>query len=94
MIINNGIISNGGSNINVINNYSDLNYDEILKELEILESYVKESLEEVKQATLEKNSAKICRALKYISKESIEGIKHLGLTTLDILLEKILNGFF
>lgn len=84
-IINNGIISIGNHNLNTITN--ETNYDNLLKELFVLEQHCTIDLSPLILACKEKNSSKLVKALKMLGKETLTLIKDLGLNLLTKFIE-------
>ena len=88
-MINNGIINIGNNNTNIIN--QELNFDELIKEIKILMEYNNEQvLKEALQYCETKDKTSLISCLKKLSKEAINMIRHLSLTTLEKLIDKIL----
>lgn len=88
-IINNNITSNGNNNINTINNNSSI-YENIIKEITILEKFCHDDLGEIKNACKENNQSKLLNGLKKLKQETLELIKTLKLKFLENLLTKII----
>lgn len=85
-MINNGIISFGDNNTNVINN-------NVYNELEILLKHINRSDEDytiIKEAINTKEKNKLLELLKKISKKTLELIKELNLGILENLIVSIL----
>lgn len=88
-MVNNGIINIGNNNQNTIN--QELNFDELIKEIQILMEYNNDpALEEALKYCKTKDKPKLISCLKTISKEAINMIRHLSLITLQKLIDKIL----
>lgn len=86
-MINNGIISFGDNNVNIINNKN------IYNELKILLEHIDKSDEDytlIKEAINTKEKNKILELLKKISKKTLELIKELNLGILENLIVNIL----
>lgn len=86
-MINNGIISFGDNNVNIINNKN------IYNELKILLEHIDKSNEDytlIKEAINTKEKNKILELLKKISKKTLELIKELNLGILENLIVNIL----
>lgn len=88
-IINNNITSNGNNNINTINNNSSI-YENLIKEINILEKFCQDDLTEIKNACKENNHSKLLNGLKKLKQETLELIKTLKLKFLENLLTKII----
>ena len=89
MIINNGIISKGNNNTNIIN---DLDYDKLIKELNVLLKYTneKDKVTVLIDSVKEKDNVKFKSALKKLGSFSLELIKELSLTVLSKYIETLL----
>ncbi len=86
-MINNGIISFGDNNVNIINNKN------IYNELKILLEHIDKSDEDytlIKEAINTKEKNKILELLKKLSKKALELIKELNLGILENLIVNIL----
>lgn len=86
-MINNGIISFGDNNVNVINNKN------IYNELKILLEHIDKSDEDytlIKEAINTKEQNKLLELLKKLSKKALELIKELNLGILENLIVNIL----
>lgn len=86
-MINNGIISFGDNNVNIINNKN------IYNELKILLKHINRSDEDytlIKEAINTKEKNKILELLKKLSKKTLELIKELNLGILENLIVNIL----
>ncbi len=86
-MINNGIISFGDNNVNIINNKN------IYNELKILLEHINRSDEDytiIKEAIHTKEKNKILELLKKLSKKTLELIKELNLGILENLIVNIL----
>ncbi len=86
-MINNSIINIGDNNINTITN--NIDYDKISEELRILLDHYKDEI--IKEALIyskNKDKKKLISCLKKLSKEALEIIKHLSLTTLEKIIEQ------
>lgn len=86
-MINNGIISFGDNNVNIINNKN------IYNELKILLEHIDKSDEDytlIKEAINTKEKNKILELLKKLSKKTLELIKELNLGILENLIVNIL----
>ena len=86
-MINNGIISFGDNNVNIINNKN------IYNELEILLEHIDKSDEDytlIKEAINTKEKNKLLKLLKKLSKKTLELIKELSLGILENLIVNIL----
>ena len=88
MIKNNGIINYGNRNINILN--SEINYNEILKEITILSKNCQDDLSNLKEAVKEKDDKKIKKFIKALKKGTIALISGLGLTALERLIEMVI----
>lgn len=89
--IENSIISTGNNNINKIENkriYT--NYTKIKNELDVLLKHTKEKeiVEEAIKSAQEKNSTKLKKNLSKLGKATLQLIKELGLSVLEIYIEK------
>ena len=86
-MINNGIISFGDNNVNIINNKN------IYNELKILLEHIDKSDEDytlIKEAINTKEQNKLLELLKKLSKKALELIKELNLGILENLIVNIL----
>lgn len=86
-MINNGIISFGDNNVNIINNKN------IYNELKILLEHIDKRDEDytiIKEALNTKEKNKLLELLKKLSKETLELIKELNLGILENLIVNIL----
>lgn len=86
-MINNGIISFGDNNVNIINNKN------IYNELKILLEHINRSDEDytiIKEAINTKEKNKLLELLKKLSKKTLELIKELNLGILENLIVNIL----
>lgn len=86
-MINNGIISFGDNNVNIINNKN------IYNELKILLEHIDKSNEDytiIKEALNTKEKNKLLELLKKLSKKTLELIKELNLGILENLIVNIL----
>ena len=86
-MINNGIISFGDNNVNIINNKN------IYNELEILLEHIDTSNEDytiIKEAIHTKEKNKLLELLKKLSKKTLELIRELNLGILENLIVNIL----
>lgn len=86
-MINNGIISFGDNNVNILNNKN------IYNELKILLEHINRSDEDytiIKEAINTKEKNKILELLKKLSKKTLELIKELNLGILENLIVNIL----
>lgn len=86
-MINNGIISFGDNNVNIINNKN------IYNELKILLKHINKSDEDytlIKEAINTKEQNKLLELLKKLSKKALELIKELNLGILENLIVNIL----
>ena len=86
-MINNGIISFGDNNVNIINNKN------IYNELKILLEYIDKRDEDytlIKEAINTKEKNKLLELLKKLSKKTLELIKELNLGILENLIVNIL----
>jgi len=86
-MINNGIISFGDNNVNIINNKN------IYNELKILLEHIDKSDEDytlIKEAINAKEQNKLLELLKKLSKKALELIKELNLGILENLIVNIL----
>lgn len=86
-MINNGIISFGDNNVNIINNKN------IYNELKILLEHIDKSDEDytlIKEAINTKEQNKLLELLKKLSKKALELIKKLNLGILENLIVNIL----
>ena len=86
-MINNGIISFGDNNVNIINNKN------IYNELKILLKHINRSDEDytiIKEAINTKEKNKLLELLKKLSKKTLELIKELNLGILENLIVNIL----
>lgn len=82
--VNNGIISIGNNNNNTINH---MNYQTLLEELYILKDATNCDIDQLIEACKQKNSDKLLKGLKALSKETIHIIKELGLAFLVKMIE-------
>lgn len=86
-MINNGIISFGDNNVNIINNKN------IYNELKILLEYIDKRDEDytlIKEAINTEEKNKLLELLKKLSKKTLELIKELNLGILENLIVNIL----
>lgn len=86
-MINNGIISFGDNNVNIINNKN------IYNELKILLEYIDKRDEDytlIREAINTKEKNKLLELLKKLSKKTLELIKELNLGILENLIVNIL----
>ena len=85
MIINNGIISNGDNNQNIIN---EIDYDELKEELNVLKKYVDDNIDSMINVCNKNDFGKFIQKLRALSAEAKSFIKSLGLSVLESVIEK------
>ncbi len=88
MLVNNGVINIGDNNTNIVDN--SINYETIIKELNILSKYTSDDLSEGIKAATNKNTSKLKIFFQNLKKETIDLIKKLGLKTLEKIIEKFI----
>ncbi len=89
-MINNGIISFEDGNSNSVYQ-GTIDYDLALNEIYQLQQKIEEDLSLLVTACQEKNESKFIKELRKLKKGTINLIKHLGLKTLETLIEKYVS---